>query len=219
MPSTWLPQHLIRIMGHENHWLQVRQALQLGDAAGSARTHRRHHHRRARARGERRGLRAGASDFPERLSGDRTAGARARARLRGRQLLFRGHAGTAAARCGAKSSNFDDWLIGAAARRPEAPPRLKSCGGASSARCAATAACSAIEISAVPPKTRLMPTRRPMAHAAVPGRPRKMSAAENEIDHTAHQSIAQRAEKPCRCCSAIMIEAMPSRTGIPSRST
>jgi LysR family glycine cleavage system transcriptional activator len=27
--AKWLPQHLIRIMGHEDHWLQVRQALLL----------------------------------------------------------------------------------------------------------------------------------------------------------------------------------------------
>ncbi|HEX4153827.1 MAG TPA: LysR substrate-binding domain-containing protein [Steroidobacteraceae bacterium] len=27
--AGWLPQHLIHIMGHEDHWLQVRQALQL----------------------------------------------------------------------------------------------------------------------------------------------------------------------------------------------
>lgn len=27
--AQWLPQHLIRIMGHEDHWLKVRQALQL----------------------------------------------------------------------------------------------------------------------------------------------------------------------------------------------
>jgi LysR family glycine cleavage system transcriptional activator len=26
-PAAWLPRHLIHIMGHENHWLQVRQAL------------------------------------------------------------------------------------------------------------------------------------------------------------------------------------------------
>ncbi|MGA2342341.1 MAG: LysR substrate-binding domain-containing protein [Steroidobacteraceae bacterium] len=30
-PALWLPQHLIHIMGHENHWLQVRQALHLAD--------------------------------------------------------------------------------------------------------------------------------------------------------------------------------------------
>ncbi len=29
--SAWLPRNLIRITGHENHWLQVRQALMLGD--------------------------------------------------------------------------------------------------------------------------------------------------------------------------------------------
>jgi LysR family transcriptional regulator, glycine cleavage system transcriptional activator len=29
--ATWLPRHLIHIMGHENHWLQVRQALQVAD--------------------------------------------------------------------------------------------------------------------------------------------------------------------------------------------
>jgi LysR family transcriptional regulator, glycine cleavage system transcriptional activator len=27
--AAWLPRHLIRIMGHENHWSQVRQALNL----------------------------------------------------------------------------------------------------------------------------------------------------------------------------------------------
>jgi LysR family glycine cleavage system transcriptional activator len=27
--ARWLPRHLIHIMGHEDHWLQVRQALQL----------------------------------------------------------------------------------------------------------------------------------------------------------------------------------------------
>lgn len=27
--ASWLPQHLIHIMGHEDHWLQVRQALEL----------------------------------------------------------------------------------------------------------------------------------------------------------------------------------------------
>lgn len=27
--AVWLPRHLIHIMGHEDHWLQVRQALQL----------------------------------------------------------------------------------------------------------------------------------------------------------------------------------------------
>ncbi len=27
--AGWLPQHLIHIMGHEDHWLQVRQSLQL----------------------------------------------------------------------------------------------------------------------------------------------------------------------------------------------
>ncbi len=27
--AAWLPQHLIHIMGHEDHWLQVRQSLQL----------------------------------------------------------------------------------------------------------------------------------------------------------------------------------------------
>jgi LysR family glycine cleavage system transcriptional activator len=27
--AGWLPQHLIHIMGHEDHWLKVRQALQL----------------------------------------------------------------------------------------------------------------------------------------------------------------------------------------------
>jgi LysR family transcriptional regulator, glycine cleavage system transcriptional activator len=31
--AHWLPAHLIHIMGHEDHWLAVRQALQLGDAA------------------------------------------------------------------------------------------------------------------------------------------------------------------------------------------
>ena len=30
---TWLPRHLIHIMGHENHWLQVRQALQVAEPA------------------------------------------------------------------------------------------------------------------------------------------------------------------------------------------
>jgi len=27
--ASWLPHHLIHIMGHEDHWLRVRQALQL----------------------------------------------------------------------------------------------------------------------------------------------------------------------------------------------
>jgi LysR family transcriptional regulator, glycine cleavage system transcriptional activator len=31
--AAWLPPHLIHIMGHEDHWLQVRQALQVADAA------------------------------------------------------------------------------------------------------------------------------------------------------------------------------------------
>lgn len=31
-PATFLPRHLIHIMGYENHWLKVRQALQLADA-------------------------------------------------------------------------------------------------------------------------------------------------------------------------------------------
>jgi LysR family glycine cleavage system transcriptional activator len=31
--AAWLPRHMIHIMGHENHWLQVRQALQLSDVA------------------------------------------------------------------------------------------------------------------------------------------------------------------------------------------
>jgi LysR family glycine cleavage system transcriptional activator len=31
--AAWLPRNLIRITGHENHWLQVRQALVLGDVA------------------------------------------------------------------------------------------------------------------------------------------------------------------------------------------
>jgi LysR family glycine cleavage system transcriptional activator len=44
--ASWLPQHLIHIMGHEDH------------------------HRRAGAGGERRGLCAGASDFPGCLPGD-----------------------------------------------------------------------------------------------------------------------------------------------------
>jgi LysR family glycine cleavage system transcriptional activator len=30
--AHWLPQHLIHIMGYEDHWLAVRQALQLGDS-------------------------------------------------------------------------------------------------------------------------------------------------------------------------------------------
>jgi LysR family glycine cleavage system transcriptional activator len=31
--ADWLPRHLIHIMGHENHWQQVRQALHLGEMA------------------------------------------------------------------------------------------------------------------------------------------------------------------------------------------
>ncbi len=31
--SSWLPKHLIHIMGHENHWLQVRQALKVAEPA------------------------------------------------------------------------------------------------------------------------------------------------------------------------------------------
>jgi LysR family glycine cleavage system transcriptional activator len=34
--ATLLPQHLIHIMGYENHWLKVRQALQLADVPASA---------------------------------------------------------------------------------------------------------------------------------------------------------------------------------------
>jgi LysR family glycine cleavage system transcriptional activator len=31
--AAWLPKHLIHIMGHEDHWLQVRQALRVADLA------------------------------------------------------------------------------------------------------------------------------------------------------------------------------------------
>jgi LysR family transcriptional regulator, glycine cleavage system transcriptional activator len=34
--ATLLPQHLIHIMGYENHWLKVRQALELADVPASA---------------------------------------------------------------------------------------------------------------------------------------------------------------------------------------
>ena len=31
-----LPRHLIHIMGHENHWLKVRQVLQVAEIAARA---------------------------------------------------------------------------------------------------------------------------------------------------------------------------------------
>jgi LysR family glycine cleavage system transcriptional activator len=31
--ANWVPRHLIHIMGHENHWLKVRHALQIRDSA------------------------------------------------------------------------------------------------------------------------------------------------------------------------------------------
>jgi LysR family glycine cleavage system transcriptional activator len=34
--AGWLPQHIIHIMGHEDHWLQVRRALQLPADAAAA---------------------------------------------------------------------------------------------------------------------------------------------------------------------------------------
>ena len=151
-----------------------------------------HDHRRARARGERRGVRARAPDFLSAYSEDGAAGARARARLRRRQLLFRRHAGAAAGGRGAKSSNFASGSIGGGARRRERGDR----GGRRRQRAGrGAAACSAIEMSADPPKTRLMPTSKPMAQAAVPGKPGENDAAEDEIDDAAQQQASPSVRK------------------------
>ena len=71
-------------------------------------------------------------------------------------------------------------------------------------------ACRAIAINEVPPNSMLIPTRRPSAHAAVPGSPVKMMKASNRSTMPLTIIQVQRPVSSFLCSSAYMIDATPS---------
>src|ERR1700751_285956 len=75
---------------------------------------------------------------------------------------------------------------------------------------AAFRAASAMPISVAPPNNRLMPTRRPIAHYAEPGRPAMMKKAMRMSIRHATSSQDQRPDSSRRCSSEYMMVATPS---------
>src|SRR5580693_6417125 len=73
-------------------------------------------------------------------------------------------------------------------------------------------ACRAIATSATPPKTILMPTSSPSAHAAVPGSPAKMMPARTRSMMPLISIHSQRPDSSRRCSKAYMRVATPSTT-------
>src|SRR6267154_458277 len=71
-------------------------------------------------------------------------------------------------------------------------------------------ACKAIAMTAVPPKTKLIPTSRPIAQAAVPGSPENMKPAKIRSTMPLNSIIPQRPDSSRRWSSANMIETIPS---------
>ncbi len=68
-------------------------------------------------------------------------------------------------------------------------------------------ACKAMAMSAEPPNTRLMPMSRPMAHAAVPGRPANMMPARNRSTTPLNNIAPQRPDSSRLCSSANRIDS------------
>src|SRR4029077_12549970 len=71
-------------------------------------------------------------------------------------------------------------------------------------------ACKAIAMTAEPPKTKLIPTRRPIAQAAVPGSPENMKPARMRSTMPLNSIIPQRPDSSRRWSSANMMETIPS---------
>src|SRR5882762_7223921 len=71
-------------------------------------------------------------------------------------------------------------------------------------------ACKAIAMTAEPPKTKLIPTSRPIAQAAVPGSPENMKPAKMRSTMPLNSIIPQRPDSSRRWSSTNMIETIPS---------
>src|SRR5216684_1352919 len=71
-------------------------------------------------------------------------------------------------------------------------------------------ACKAIAMTAEPPRTKLIPTSRPIAQDAVPGSPENMKVAKIRSTMPLNSIIPQRPDNSRRWSSANMIETIPS---------